>query len=60
MEVLAAARAAGELRDDATDDDVVTPLIGPMFMRTVMMREPVGDAWVRGHVDRVHCAVVRR
>jgi AcrR family transcriptional regulator len=59
-EVLAAARAVGDLRDDVTDDDVVTLLIGPMFMRTVMMRLPIGDAWVLGHVDRVHCAVVRR
>ncbi len=59
IEVLTAARAAGDLRDDVTDDDVVTLLIGPMFMRTVMMREPVDGAWVRGHVDRVHGAVVR-
>ncbi len=59
VSVLAAARSAGELRDDVTDDDVVTLLIGPMVMRTVVMREVVEDEWVRRHAERVHRAVVR-
>jgi hypothetical protein len=59
VSVLAAARSAGELRDDVTDDDVVTLLIGPMVMRTVMMREVVEDEWVRRHAERVHRVIVR-
>jgi hypothetical protein len=47
------------LRDDVTDDDVVTLLIGPMVMRTVMMREVVEDEWVRRHAERVHRVIVR-
>ncbi|SDQ05234.1 TetR/AcrR family transcriptional regulator [Quadrisphaera sp. DSM 44207] len=55
--VLADARAAGQLRDDVPDDDVAGLLIGPLFLRAVVVRDPVNDAWVRGHAERVHRAV---
>jgi hypothetical protein len=60
LSVLADARVAGLLRDDVSDDDAVSLLMGPLFLRTLMTREPVDDAWVRGHAERVHRAVVRQ
>lgn len=57
LRVVADARAAGQLRDDVSDDDAVSLLMGPLFMRVVMTGEPVDDPWVRAHAERVHRAV---
>ena len=51
--VLTEARAAGELPAEVPDEDVTGLLIGPLFVRSLMLRRPVDAAWVHAHVDRV-------
>jgi AcrR family transcriptional regulator len=43
----------GEIRPDARPDEVVDLLSGPVFYRVFVRGEPVGDAWIDGHVAAV-------